>query len=111
MKHSAKPFVASLLAGLLLIIAPAAAVTLDDARSRGLVAEKLDGYVAAINKSADVASLVEDINARRADEYTRIAKQNGQSVAVVGKLAAPKIIGGLPKGALYEAENGAWVTR
>lgn len=103
--------VALLLAGVLLYAFPAAALGLDEARKNGMVGEQLDGYVAAINTGSGVVKLVAEINEKRKSEYTRIAKQNGQELPVVGQLAAPKIIEGLPKGALYQDNNGAWKSR
>lgn len=111
MKHMTYQIAAAVCAGFMLLAAPALALDLDEARSRGIVGEKLDGYVTVIHSSAEADKLAADVNARRLDEYTRIGKQNGQSPAVVGKLASPKIISGLPKGALYEGNNGAWITR
>ena len=69
----------------------AAALDLKTARARGLVTEKSDGYIAAEQNTAEVATLVRTVNAKRRAEYERISVANGQSVEVVGKLAAPEI--------------------
>lgn len=90
---------------------PAFALDLSQARSQKLVGERPDGYVAAVKSSSDVNALVQEVNAKRKAEYTRISKENGQPVEVVAKLAAPKIISGLPSGSLYLATDGAWKTR
>lgn len=90
---------------------PAFALDLQSARTSGQVGEKRDGYVAPIAKSADVSSLVAEVNAKRRAEYERISKENGQPVDVVGKLAAEQIISGLPAGAKYMDASGSWKTR
>lgn len=84
------------------------AMTLDQARSAGLVGEKRDGYVAVIGSDSGAQTLVNDVNARRRQEYEKISRQNGQPVSVVAKLAADHIIGGLPGGAFYQGTDGSW---
>lgn len=90
---------------------PAFALDLHEARSAGMVGEKLDGYVAALKTTPDVKALVADVNAKRQQEYSRISSQNGQPVDVVAKLAAPQIIKGLEPGSLYQDNDGHWQTR
>jgi len=90
----------------ILLAFPAVAMTLEQGRSSGAVGEKSDGYVAVLKTAPDVQSLVDDVNARRKQEYLRISKQNGQSVEDVAKLAAQQIVDKLPSGALYQAGNG-----
>ena len=90
---------------------PALALDLHAARTNGMVGEKLDGYVAALKASPEVNTLVADVNAKRKQEYARISKENGQSVDVVGKLAAAQIITGLESGSSYQAADGSWKTR
>jgi len=94
-----------------LIAIPAWALDLQQARTQGLVGEKLDGYVTAIKPSAEVNALVSEVNSKRRAEYTKISKQNGQPTAVVGKLAAPQILQNLPSGSQYQDASGTWQTR
>lgn len=70
---------------------PAYALDLHSARASGQVAETPEGYVRAVKSSPEVDALVAEVNAKRKAEYTRISKENGQPVDVVGKLAAPQI--------------------
>ncbi len=84
------------------------ALDLAQARAQGLVGEKLDGYVAAVTPSADANAVVSDVNTRRRAEYEKISKDNGQPVSVVAKIAAERIIGGLPDGSYYKAADGSW---
>lgn len=94
-----------------LMASPALALDLQQARGQGLVGEKLDGYVAAVKASPEINALVADVNAKRKEEYARISQQNGQTVSVVGKVAAEQIIQGLPAGSLYHGADGSWKKR
>lgn len=87
------------------------ALDLQQARASGLVGEKRDGYIAALQKTPEVNALVAGVNAKRQQEYARISKENGQPVDVVAKLAAEQIINRLPKGASYQAADGSWSAR
>lgn len=95
-------------AAFVMISLPALALDLHQARSQGLVGEKSDGYVTALKPSAEVNALVNDVNSKRRTEYTRISKQNGQSIDVVAKLAAPQIAQGLEPGSKYQDASGNW---
>lgn len=95
----------------ILISTSAWALDLQTARSSGAVGEKADGYIAALKSSPDANALVSEVNAKRAAEYARISKQNGQPVAVVAKLAAVEIIKGLPTGSSYQGSDGSWKKR
>ncbi|MDZ7670562.1 MAG: YdbL family protein, partial [Gammaproteobacteria bacterium] len=79
------------------------ALDLDEAKRAGLVGETMEGYLAAVNESpsAEVAVLVEEVNAKRRAEYERIAKANGIEVAEVEALAAKK--------AIEKTRTGGWV--
>ncbi len=107
-----KPRFLTLLAALGVLIAyPVFALDLHQARSSGMVGEKLDGYASALKDTPEVDALVADVNAKRKQEYARISKQNGQPVDVAAKLAAAQIINGLEPGSPYQDENGNWKTR
>lgn len=90
---------------------PAFAADLHTARTQGLVGEKLDGYVAAIQNTPEIQALVNDVNAKRRDEYNRISKANGQTPDVVGKLAAEEIYKKLQPGSPYQGPGGGWQKR
>lgn len=64
---------------------PLQASPLEDARAAGQVIENPDGYVRANPEGvpANVQALVDDINERRKDAYTKIAQKNGVSVTDV----------------------------
>lgn len=104
-------FFSALLVAGLFIASQAFAMDLTQARSSGVVGEKLDGYVAVVKPSADAQALVSDVNARRRAEYGRISGENKQPIDIVARLAAEQIIQNLPAGSLYQAPNGAWVKK
>lgn len=85
-----KHFILSALATVLFAL-PAFALDLHSARASGVVKELPSGYITAVSPSAEVNALVAEVNAKRKAEYTRISKENGQTVEVVGQLAAPQI--------------------
>lgn len=93
---------------LCLISSAALGLDLHGARSQGLVGEKTDGYVAAIQLTPEVKALVEEVNSKRHAEYAHISQQNGQPVSVVAKLAAGQIVSKLQRGEMYQDESGAW---
>ena len=103
----------STLLGLLLtlIAFPVLALDLTQARVQGAVGELPNGFIAMIKASAEVQTLIADINARRKQEYQRISKENGETVDVVGKLAAVQVIQKLPSGSLYQSPDGKWVKK
>lgn len=101
----------SVMAWTLLAAAPAFAMDLQSARANGSVGETPQGYIAAVKPSAEVNALVAEVNAKRRQEYNRISAANGQSVAVVGTIAAEQIINNLAPGSLYQAADGIWKKR
>ena len=105
---------ALLLALLCLVLAPAAqASPLDDAKARGLVGERADGYVGVVDASApaDVKLLVEDVNRKRAHEYETIAKRNGTNATAVAALAGAKLVARAPAGQFVMDASGSWKKR
>lgn len=90
---------------------PAWALDLHEARRNGQIGERLDGYVEALSQSPGVVALVSDVNAKRRQEYARIAQTKGQTADIVAGLAAQEIIGGLPPGSMYQAPGGGWKKR
>jgi len=94
-----------------LLAFPALAIDLHSAREQQLVGEGNDGYAVALGGGGDVKAMVSQVNAKRREEYARIAGEKGQSVDVVAKLAAQQIISGLEPGAKYMGSDGVWHSR
>ncbi len=74
-----------------LFSAQVAALTLDQAKSQGLVKETTSGYLAVVKSSDEVNALVKKINAGRKAEYEKIAKKRGTSLQAVELLAGEKL--------------------
>jgi uncharacterized protein YdbL (DUF1318 family) len=92
----------------LAIALPALALDLDEARAKGAVGERSDGYVAAVkeNPSDEVKKLVEEVNAKRRAHYTEIAGRNGAPVEAVAALAGQKLITNAPAGQFVHDGSG-----
>lgn len=105
-----KRMIALMTVTLSLAAMPAWAISLDDARSQGLVGERADGYIGAVTSapSAEVVSLVDSVNRQRKVEYQKVAAQNGQTVAIVEKLAGDKLRARLGGGQFYMDASGSW---
>lgn len=90
----------------------AAALSLDDAKAKGLVGEQTDGYIGAVESapSAEVKALVADVNAKRHSSYAAIASKNGTAVEAVAALAAQKLVGRVPPGQ-WVGDQGRWVQK
>jgi uncharacterized protein YdbL (DUF1318 family) len=76
------------------------AIDLGAAKSQGLVGERADGYLGAVrgSASADVRTLINDVNSKRKDQYQRIAVKNSIPLAEVEALAGKKTIAKTPSG-------------
>ncbi len=71
----------------LFISSAALALSLGEAKQKGLVGEQLTGYLGAVTTTAETTALINDINAKRKNKYKEIAKRNGTSLESVEKLA------------------------
>lgn len=82
------------------------ALTLDEAKQQGLVGEQLTGYLGVVNGGTEAAALVQDINAKRKQKYSEIAKRNGTSLQSVEKLAGKTALEKTPAGQLINLGEG-----
>jgi uncharacterized protein YdbL (DUF1318 family) len=94
----------------LLFSSLALALTLDEAKQRGLVGEQTNGYLGAVVQQAEVLNLIAKINAKRKSKYTVLAKKNNISLQDVEKLAAKKAFERTASGN-FVLVNGAWVKK
>ncbi len=92
-----------LLFAMLMMVVPGYAASLDRLKADGLVGERADGYLGAVNEpvSAQVAAVIEEINTKRKAEYTRIASANDISLKEVEALAGKKT--------LKKTQSGGWI--
>jgi uncharacterized protein YdbL (DUF1318 family) len=95
---------ALLLALALALPAAAAALDLDAAKAKGLLGERVDGYVGVVvaDPSPEVQALADSVNAQRRAAYEEIARRNGTVVDAVAARAGAKLI--------ERAAPGEWVT-
>ena len=95
---------------LCLVALPAAAMSLDQAKSQGLVGEQPSGYLGIVAPpgSREVRDLVENVNLRRKDEYERIAARNGIAIEQVEQLAGKRAIERSAPGHYVRLPNGRW---
>lgn len=89
------------------------ALTLDEAKSQGLVGEKVDGYIAAVvpNPSAEVQALITSTNDGRRQVYADLAQRNGITVEAVGIVSAEKLREKAASGEYVQSPNGQWVRK
>jgi len=83
------------------------ALSLDEAKANGLVGEKSNGYLGAVNPAnAEAHALIKDVNQKRRQAYEDIAKRNGTSVQSVETLAGEKAVQNTKPGNFVEGPGG-----
>ena len=100
------PLAAALLALSLLVVGPALALELGEAKSSGLVGELNSGYLGVVKPSGEVDKLVADINRKRKEQYQKIAKKNGISLQAVEARAGQKAVEKSAPGAYINTGSG-----
>jgi len=87
------------------------ALSLEEAKMKGLVGEKANGYLGAvIPPDAEARALLEDVNQKRRRAYEDIAKRNRTNVQSVESLAGEKAIQNTRPGNFVEG-SGGWIKR
>ena len=106
-------FAFALLCSLVLFTSSAFALSLDEAKAKGDIGEKHNGYVAAVSSSpsAEIKALVESVNTERRKIYEGIAKGNGSPLSAVETLAAKKAFEKAPSGVFLESSSGGWAKK
>lgn len=105
-----------LAAALLVVPAVAAAqapAAVADARARGLVGERFDGYLGVVAAEADepLRNRVQAVNIRRRALYSDLAERRGASVEQVAMTAACQLLPTVHVGERYLASDKVWRTR
>lgn len=103
----------SILVAAFLLPAVSFALSLDQAKTQGLVGETPAGYLQSVqaNPSQDVKALVADINSKRKAEYEQIAKKTGSDLPSVEKLAAKKAYAKTSPGHYLLGADGKWTKK
>ena len=90
------------------LTAQAYGLDLQEAKTKGLVGETPTGYLAPVKGgNKEVTALVQTINAKRKQQYTKIAQRNKTSLQSVEQLAGKKAIEKTPAGQ-YVNIQGKW---
>jgi hypothetical protein len=102
-----------LLACMLLLVPTSFSLTLQEAKSEGLVGELRNGYVGLVVESApaEIVAMVGDVNNQRRELYQQIARQNAISVDQVAALAFEKAIEATPAGQYLQDVSGSWTKK
>jgi uncharacterized protein YdbL (DUF1318 family) len=88
-------------------LGPAFALSLDEAKSQGLVGEKANGYLGVVvSGSQEAQSLTNDVNRKRQQAYQDIAARNRTPLETVEALAGEKAIQNTKPGHFVEGPAG-----
>jgi len=92
---------------------PTWAMSLQDAKAQGLVGEQANGYLGLVKSaaSAEVKTLMNEVNVKRKKEYQDIARRNKTELSVVEALAGKKAIEMTPSGQYVKPPSGQWVKK
>ncbi len=100
-----------LLTMLVMGIGSAWALSLDEAKAKGLVGEKPDGYLGVVSGGGEVQALANDINQKRRQAYEDIARRNGTKLKDVEVLAGDKAIQQTKPGLMIQSPSGQWIRK
>lgn len=104
----------AMIAGLLTLCLGSAhllfALSLEEAKSKGLVGEKSNGYLGVVSHSGEAQALANDVNQKRRQAYEDIAQRHGTHMSAVETLAGEKAIQNTKPGHFVEGPGG-WVKK
>ena len=79
-----------------------------DLKAKGLIGENNKGYLECLKGKKDGKAIVDAENADRKKVYAHIAKKQGTTIEVVGKLRAKKIAEKAKAGQWIQGADGKW---
>lgn len=93
-----------------LLVVPAFALDLQQAKSEGLVGELTTGYLGspAAQPSAEIKALIADINSKRKAKYGQLAKSQGLPLEAIEKLAGEKAFEKTASGHFINVPGAGW---
>lgn len=96
--------------GLLMLLQNAWAIDIRDAKAQGLVGEANTGYLAAVQTpaSAEVRALIQEVNAKRKQEFERTANKTGVTVPQVAYRFYELAVQRTAPGHYYQDTSGRW---
>lgn len=93
------------------MLLPAFALSIEEAKAKGLVGEMPNGYLGIVNPAnPDVQALTNDVNQKRRRAYEEIAKRNRTQLDAVETLAGEKAIQNTKPGNYIEGPGG-WIKK
>ncbi len=103
----------TLLLGVLGRPLPSWGLTLEEAKTQGVVGEQPNGYLGVVQPgvSAEVQTLVNDVNQKRRQMYEEIARQNSTKLDAVEMLAGKTAIDNTKPGNFIRSSSGQWVKK
>jgi uncharacterized protein len=103
----------TLLLGVLWLPLSGWGLTLEEAKTQGVVGEQPDGYLGVVQSgaSADVQALVNDVNQKRRQMYEDIARRNSTKLEAVEMLAGKTAIDNTRPGNFVRSPSGQWVRK
>ena len=89
------------------------AIDIHDAKDQGLVGESTSGYLAAVKSpaSAEVNSLVADVNRKRKAQFEKTAQSTSTTVAQVANRFYELAVQRTAAGHYYQDAGGKWVKK
>lgn len=91
----------------LLAVSPAFGISVEEAKTKGLVGERPNGYLGVVNPAAPEAqALANEVNEKRRQAYEDIAKRNRTQLDAVEALAGEKAIQNTKPGYFVEGPSG-----
>ncbi|WP_115717524.1 YdbL family probable chaperone protein [Gallaecimonas mangrovi] len=100
-----------IMAAALMLPLAAWAMSLDEAKSQGLLGEQPNGFLGVVKATPEAVALAQDINQKRREAYLKIAQKNGISLEQVAALAGQKAIERTPKGQYVKTPEGQWLQK
>ncbi|EPJ44960.1 MAG: hypothetical protein OFPII_31040 [Osedax symbiont Rs1] len=86
------------------------AISMEQAKSQGLIGETSHGYLAPVkaNPSATITTLIKSINQQRRSAFAAKASKAGVSVNVMSKRVAQRLFEKAAKGSYLKNSAGQW---
>ena len=90
-----------------------AALTLDQAKAKGLLGEMPNGYLGIVSASAsrEAKALMKDINRKRRQKYQEISRKNGTKLEAVEALAGKTVLKKTKPGHYIKSPSGKWTKK
>ena len=89
----------------------AAALSLKEAKSQGLLGEQANGYLGVVSDQAGAGALAGDINAKRRDHYQSIASRDGTTREIVEQIAGQRLLERAASGEYIRLPDGNWTRK